>query len=166
VNGAVSIFFDASQNRIQKARIAIGPVAYKPFRPRNTELYLESMEISNENLLHACRIASEEGHPRTTPQALVYVVQSVAIRSTFPSGCKLTSYSGPAAPHTTRDFISWSVPVLPKGGLELFEYVISTSASSRVDVGPARLTVQWDSITGGPSVNRWRKPVGRHSRAD
>jgi len=69
VNGSVSVFWDGSRNRIEKARIAIGPVAYKPLRPRKAEHYLESMKISDENLLHGCRIASEEGSPRTTFQA-------------------------------------------------------------------------------------------------
>lgn len=69
VNGSVSLFFDPSQNRIQKARIALGPFAYKPLRSRKAEAYLESMEISDPSLLKACRIASEEGRPRTTLQA-------------------------------------------------------------------------------------------------
>jgi len=66
LNGAISILLDASKRRIEKARIAVGPVAEKPFRSRKAETYLESSEISYENLLEACRIASEEANPRTS----------------------------------------------------------------------------------------------------
>ncbi len=64
LNGAVAIIVNPSLNRIEKARIAIGPVAEKPFRPRRAEAYLESNEVSPESLLEACRIASEEASPR------------------------------------------------------------------------------------------------------
>jgi aerobic carbon-monoxide dehydrogenase medium subunit len=66
LNGAVRLFLDAPRNRIIKARIAIGPVAEKPFRSRRAEAYLESSDISHANLLEACRIASEEANPRTS----------------------------------------------------------------------------------------------------
>jgi hypothetical protein len=89
-------------------------------------------------------------------------VQSVAIRSTFSFGCKLASYSGPAEPRTTRNFISWSLPVLPKGGLELFEYVATTSASNPGDVKPAKLTVHWAKTTG-PSTVSLQVKVGDYS---
>jgi carbon-monoxide dehydrogenase medium subunit len=64
LNGAVVILFNTSKDRIEKARIAIGPVSEKPFRPRRAEAYLESKEISHEGLLEACQIASEEANPR------------------------------------------------------------------------------------------------------
>lgn len=66
LNGAVAIILNPSRNRIQKARIAIGPVAEKPFRPRSAEAFLESEEISPEALLKAARIACEEANPRTS----------------------------------------------------------------------------------------------------
>lgn len=66
LNGAVSLVLDASRSRIEKANIALGPVAEKPFRSRKAEAYLESTEISHDNLLEACRIASEEASPRTS----------------------------------------------------------------------------------------------------
>jgi len=66
LNGAVSLQLDFSKDRIEKARIAIGPVAEKPFRSRRAETYLESAAISPKNLLEACRIASEEANPRTS----------------------------------------------------------------------------------------------------
>jgi carbon-monoxide dehydrogenase medium subunit len=64
LNGAVVILFHHSKRRIEKVRIALGPVAEKPFRPKRAEAYLESNEISHECLLEACQIASEEANPR------------------------------------------------------------------------------------------------------
>lgn len=66
LNGAVSIIFNPSQNRIERARISIGPVAEKPFRSRRAETYLESVAFSHENIREACRIASGEANPRTS----------------------------------------------------------------------------------------------------
>ena len=66
LNGAVSILLNSSLNRIEKARIALGPVAEKPFRPRRAEAYLESKEISPQIILEAARIGSEETRPRTS----------------------------------------------------------------------------------------------------
>jgi len=66
LNGAVAILLNSSVNRIQEARIALGPVAEKPFRPRNAEAFLQSKEASPEFILEAARIASEEANPRTS----------------------------------------------------------------------------------------------------
>jgi len=66
LNGAVAIILNRSRNRIQRARIAIGPVADKPFRPRGAEAFLESEEISPETVFEAVRIAGEEANPRTS----------------------------------------------------------------------------------------------------
>ena len=66
MNGAVAILRDASGCRLQKARIALGPVAEEPFRPQKAEAYLESQDISREIILEAARIASEEANPRTS----------------------------------------------------------------------------------------------------
>lgn len=66
LNGAVVILRDPSRGRPQKARIAIGPVAEKPFRPRRAEAFLESRKISPEIIPEAARIAAEEGNPRTS----------------------------------------------------------------------------------------------------
>ena len=66
LNGAVSLSLSPSKDRIERARIAIGPVAEKPFRSRRAEAFLESSAVSPENLLEACRIASEEANPRTS----------------------------------------------------------------------------------------------------
>jgi len=64
LNGAVCLILNGSRNRIRKARIVLGPVAEKPFRSRKAEAYLESEEISSDNILEACRIASDEANPR------------------------------------------------------------------------------------------------------
>jgi CO/xanthine dehydrogenase FAD-binding subunit len=66
LNGAVVILVDSSRKRIQEARIALGPVAEKPFRPRDAEAYLQSREISPELILEAARIASVQANPRTS----------------------------------------------------------------------------------------------------
>ena len=66
LNGAVVILLDSSLKRIEEARISLGPVAERPFRPRNAEAYLQSKEISPEIILEATRIASEEANPRTS----------------------------------------------------------------------------------------------------
>jgi len=66
LNGAVVILLDSSQKRIQEVRMALGPVAEKPFRPRKAEAYLQSKETSPEIILEAARIASEEANPRTS----------------------------------------------------------------------------------------------------
>ena len=66
VNGALAILFDPSLRRVEKARIAIGPVAHQPYRARGAEASLESAEISPESIAEAARIASEEADPRTS----------------------------------------------------------------------------------------------------
>jgi CO/xanthine dehydrogenase FAD-binding subunit len=66
LNGAVSIIFGPSSTRVSRARIAIGPVAEMPFRPRGAEAYLESKEPSPQLMMEAARIASEEANPRTS----------------------------------------------------------------------------------------------------
>jgi CO/xanthine dehydrogenase FAD-binding subunit len=65
LNGAVALLRNPSFNRIDKARIALGPVAERPFRPRKAEALLESGELSSELILKAARIASEEASPRS-----------------------------------------------------------------------------------------------------
>ena len=66
LNGALAIRFDPSLSRMEKARIAIGPVANKPYRARGAEAYLESVAISPEAIAEAARIASEEANPRSS----------------------------------------------------------------------------------------------------
>ena len=66
LNGAAALQWDPAANRIRKARLALGPVAEKPFRPRGAESCLESAEVSPGLILEAARIAAEEAHPRTS----------------------------------------------------------------------------------------------------
>lgn len=66
LNGAVAILLNPSMTQIQEVRIALGPVAKKPFRPKSAEAYLRSKEISAEIVLESARIASEEASPRTS----------------------------------------------------------------------------------------------------
>lgn len=66
LNGAIAVVFNPSMNRIERARIAIGPVADKPFRSRDAEAYLVSNEISSELISEAARISSEEARPRSS----------------------------------------------------------------------------------------------------
>lgn len=66
VNGAIAIIFDPSLSRMKKVRIAIGPVAAKPYRAKTAESYLESVEVSPESISEAARIASEEAVPRSS----------------------------------------------------------------------------------------------------
>lgn len=66
LNGAVLLRPDAAWTRIEKARIALGPVAAKPFRAGRTEAYLESGPISPDTIHEAARIAAEESKPRTS----------------------------------------------------------------------------------------------------
>jgi CO/xanthine dehydrogenase FAD-binding subunit len=66
LNGAIVLLFHPSTNRIKHARIAIGPVAEKPFRSRRAEAFLESEIPSPAMISEAARIASEEANPRTS----------------------------------------------------------------------------------------------------
>jgi len=66
LNGAVALVFHPSTNQIQRARIAMGPVAEKPFRARKAEVLLESEEPSPKVFIEAARIASDEANPRTS----------------------------------------------------------------------------------------------------
>ena len=66
LNGALAIIFDPSLSRMEKARIAIGPVAIKPYRARRAEACLESVEICPESIAEAARLAAEEADPRTS----------------------------------------------------------------------------------------------------
>jgi CO/xanthine dehydrogenase FAD-binding subunit len=66
LNGAIAVVLNPSTHRIEKARIAIGPVADRPFRSREAEACLESKEISSELISEAARVSSEEAKPRSS----------------------------------------------------------------------------------------------------
>jgi CO/xanthine dehydrogenase FAD-binding subunit len=72
LNGAVAIVFNPLTNQIEKARIAIGPVAERPFRAVKAEFFLESKGIFNVDFFEAARIASEEANPRTSPRGSAF----------------------------------------------------------------------------------------------
>jgi carbon-monoxide dehydrogenase medium subunit len=67
LNGAVVLVFDAALGRVERARIALGPVAKRPYRARTAEACLESGMLSAELIAEAARIAAEEAEPRTSP---------------------------------------------------------------------------------------------------
>jgi CO/xanthine dehydrogenase FAD-binding subunit len=64
LNCAVNIFLDESGLTIKQARIALGPVAPRPFRAREAEQFLEGRPITDENLKQAAQIAQKETNPR------------------------------------------------------------------------------------------------------
>jgi CO/xanthine dehydrogenase FAD-binding subunit len=64
LNCAVNIFLDESGKTITRARIAIGPVAPRPFRAREADQFLEGRLVSDENLKQAAEIAQRETNPR------------------------------------------------------------------------------------------------------
>lgn len=66
LNGAVSLVFDPSMSRVERARIAIGPVADRPFRARSAETRLESGDLSPDRIAEAAREAAAEANPRTS----------------------------------------------------------------------------------------------------
>jgi CO/xanthine dehydrogenase FAD-binding subunit len=63
LNCAVNIFLD-SKGLVEKARIAIGPVAPHPFRAVEAERFLEGRIPSAENIKQAAQIAQGETNPR------------------------------------------------------------------------------------------------------
>jgi len=66
LNGAVVLLRNPSLNRLDKAGIALGPAAERPFRPRKAEALLESGALSSELVVEAARMASEEASPRSS----------------------------------------------------------------------------------------------------
>lgn len=66
LNGAICLWTDGTAKRIREARIALGPVAAKPFRARQAEACLTSGEISVALMDEAARLAAAEASPRTS----------------------------------------------------------------------------------------------------
>jgi carbon-monoxide dehydrogenase medium subunit len=66
LNGAVCLWRDGKAARIREARIALGPVAAKPFRARQAEACLISDRITAALLEEAARLAAAEATPRTS----------------------------------------------------------------------------------------------------
>jgi len=63
LNCAVNIFLD-SKGQVKKARIAIGPVAPRPFRAVAAERFLEGRSPTAENIKQTAQIAQGETNPR------------------------------------------------------------------------------------------------------
>ena len=66
LNGAVCLWPDGASRRIRKARIALGPVAARPFRARQAEACLISDRLTPALLEEAARLAAAEATPRTS----------------------------------------------------------------------------------------------------
>jgi CO/xanthine dehydrogenase FAD-binding subunit len=66
LNCAVSLAVDGPRNRIEWARIGLGPVAPVPFRARQTEAFLAGQPASEETYIRAGEIAAGEAHPRSS----------------------------------------------------------------------------------------------------
>ncbi len=66
LNGAVCLWRDGDAGRIREARIALGPVAARPFRARQAEACLTSDRITAALLEEAARLAAGEATPRTS----------------------------------------------------------------------------------------------------
>ncbi|CAG1011267.1 aerobic carbon-monoxide dehydrogenase medium subunit [Anaerolineales bacterium] len=64
LNCAVNVFLDESGGIITKARIALGPVAPRPFRALEAERFLEGRSPTAENTKQAVEIAQGETNPR------------------------------------------------------------------------------------------------------
>ena len=66
INGAVCLALDDSFSQIREARIALGPVAEKPFRPMQAESFLQNKKATPEVILEASRLAAAEANPRSS----------------------------------------------------------------------------------------------------
>jgi CO/xanthine dehydrogenase FAD-binding subunit len=64
LNCAVNVFLAEGGQTIQRARIALGPVAPRPFRAQEAERFLEGRSPSVENIKQAAEIARGETDPR------------------------------------------------------------------------------------------------------
>jgi carbon-monoxide dehydrogenase medium subunit len=64
LNCAVNVFLNESGQVIKKARIALGPVAPRPFRAQEAERFLKGRSPTSENIKQAAEIAQSETNPR------------------------------------------------------------------------------------------------------
>jgi len=63
---AVVVSADMKQKKFNHVRIALGPVAPIPFRPREAEQMLASASIADEVIKKAARKSAQEANPRTS----------------------------------------------------------------------------------------------------
>ncbi len=66
LNCAVSVGLDQGGQHLEWARIALGPVAPVPLRPRETEVFLTGRPATEETFVQAGEIAAREAKPRTS----------------------------------------------------------------------------------------------------
>lgn len=66
LNCALKLVLTADRQRIQRARIALGPVAPHPFRARQAEAFLLNQPITPEVLAQAAAITQSEANPRSS----------------------------------------------------------------------------------------------------
>lgn len=66
LNCAASIAVDGGGDRIEWARIGLGPVAPVPFRAHQTEAFLAGQLATEETFIQAGEIAASEAHPRSS----------------------------------------------------------------------------------------------------
>jgi carbon-monoxide dehydrogenase medium subunit len=64
LNCAVNVLLDESGQVIERARIALGPVAPRPFRAKEAEQFLAGRLATDENIQQAAEIAQKETNPR------------------------------------------------------------------------------------------------------
>jgi carbon-monoxide dehydrogenase medium subunit len=64
LNCAVNVFLDDSGQTIKQTRIALGPVAPRPFRAQEAERFLKGRSHTSENIKLAAEIAQSETNPR------------------------------------------------------------------------------------------------------
>lgn len=64
LNCAVCVCLDASGERIEQARLALGPVAPRPFRARQVETYLEGRPPGHETFAEAAQLVRGLAEPR------------------------------------------------------------------------------------------------------
>ena len=63
---SVVVSADMKQKKFNRIRIALGPVASTPFRPREAEQMLASASIADRVIKEAARKAAQEANPRTS----------------------------------------------------------------------------------------------------
>jgi CO/xanthine dehydrogenase FAD-binding subunit len=64
---SVVVSADIKQKKFNRIRIALGPAASIPFRPREAEQMLASASISDGVIKEAAKKAAQEANPRTSP---------------------------------------------------------------------------------------------------
>jgi CO/xanthine dehydrogenase FAD-binding subunit len=64
LNCAVNVYLDGHEQKIKRVRIALGPVAPRPFRAFTAEQFLTGRSPDGENLAQAALLTQKEANPR------------------------------------------------------------------------------------------------------